>query len=202
MACATLASRRPAGQLRGSLPDSLMHPRLTELLDYLAVTRASVLDTASMVPRKRWGVRPAPERWSVAEIFWHLQRVESGVAKLVHKRSTEARAAGHPEEPADSPLLGTRDRFGILDRTRRLEAPARVAPPESPPAGDAQRLLEESRGVLRAAIAEADGLALGLIMHPHPVVGEINLYDWILFVGLHEQRHLHQIREVAATSTT
>ncbi|CAN5913487.1 DinB family protein [soil metagenome] len=178
-----------------------MHPRLTELLDYLDVTRASVLGAASMVPRERWGVRPAPDRWSVAEICWHLQRVESGVAKLIRKRASEARAAGHPEEPADSPLRGTRDRFGLVDRTRRLEAPSSVAPPESLPAGDAQRLLEESRTMLRAAIAEADGLALGLIMHPHPVVGEINLYDWILFVGLHEQRHLQQIGEVAAAST-
>ena len=177
-----------------------MHPRLTELLDYLDVTRASVLGAASKVPRDRWGVRPAPDRWSVAEICWHLQRVESGVAKLIRKRISEARAAGHPEESADSPLLGTRDRFGLADRTRRLESPASVAPPEAPVVEDAQRLLEESRALLRAAIAEADGLALGLIVHPHPVLGEINLYDWILFVGLHEQRHLHQIGELAAST--
>ena len=88
-----------------------MHPRLTELLDYLDDTRASFLGAESMVPRERWGVRPAPDRWSVAEICWHLQRVESGVAKLIRMRTTEARAAVHPEEPADSPLLGTRDRI-------------------------------------------------------------------------------------------
>ena len=177
-----------------------MHPRLTELLEYLDVTRASVLGAASMVPRERWGVRPAPNRWCVAEICWHLQRVESGVAKLIRKRATEARAAGHPEEPADSPLLGTHDRFGIVDRNRRIDAPAAVTPQGVPSAEDAQRLLEESRAMLRSAIAEVDGLALGLIMHPHPVVGEINLYEWILFVGLHEQRHLPQIGEVAAAS--
>ena len=177
-----------------------MHPRLTELLDYLDVTRASVLGAASMVPRERWGVRPAPDRWCVAEICWHLQRVESGVAKLIRKRTTEARAAGHPEEPADSPLLGTLDRFGIVDRRRRIDAPATVTPQAVPSAEDAQRLLEESRAMLRAAVADADGLALGLIMHPHPVVGEINLYEWILFVGLHEQRHLPQIGEAAASA--
>ena len=55
--------------------------------------------------------------------------------------------------------------------------------------------------MLRSAIADADGLALGLIMHPHPVVGDINLYEWILFVGLHEQRHVRQIGAVAAAST-
>ena len=86
----------------------------------------------------------------------------------------------------------------IVDRNRRIDAPASVTPQDVPSAEDAQRLLEESRAMLRSAIAEADGLALGLIMHPHPVVGEINLYEWILFVGLHEQRHLPQIGEVAA----
>lgn len=177
-----------------------MHPRLTELLDYLDETRTSVLGAASRVPRERWVVRPAPDRWCVSEICWHLQRVETGVAKLIRKRAAEARANGHPDDPADSPLLGTADRFGLVDRSRRLEAPASVAPQAVPSPEDAQRMLEESRAMLRSAIAEADGLALGLIMHPHPVVGDINLYDWILFVGLHEQRHLHQIGEVAAVA--
>lgn len=178
-----------------------MHPRLTELLDYLDVTRASVLDAASGVPREQWGVRPAPDRWCVAEICWHLQRVESGVAKLIRKRTTDARAVGHPDEPADSPLHGTRDRWGLIDDSRRRDAPAAVTPPEVPSAADAERLLGESRTMLRAAIADADGLALGLILHPHPVLGEINLYEWILFVGLHEQRHMRQIGAVAAAST-
>lgn len=179
-----------------------MHPRLTELLDYLDVTRASVLRAASLVPRERWVVRPAPDRWCVSEICWHLQRVESGVAKLIRKRGSEARATGHPEEPADSPLLGTHDRFGIIDRNRRIDAPPQVTPQEVPSADDAQRLLEESRVMLRAAIADVDGLALGQITHPHPVVGEIDLYEWILFVGLHEQRHLPQIGEAATASAT
>lgn len=177
-----------------------MHPRLTELLAYLDVTRASVLATASRVPRVRWDVRPALDQWCVAEIIWHLQRVESGVARLIVNRVTEARANGHPDEPADSPLLGTRDRFGIVDRSRRIEAPARVAPQEVPSADDAERLLHESRAMLRSAIADADGLALALITHPHPVVGVIDLYEWILFVGLHEQRHLGQLAEVAAAT--
>jgi len=60
-----------------------------------------------------------------------------------------------------------------------------------------QQQLNESREMLRAAVAEADGLALGSITHPHPVLGEIDLYQWILFVGHHEARHAQQIDEVA-----
>ncbi|MEP6990512.1 MAG: DinB family protein [bacterium] len=180
-----------------------MHPRLIELLEYLDTTRASMLGVASRVPVERWRVRPAPDRWSVAEICWHLQRVETGVARLVRKRAEQARADGHPAERPDSPLLGTRDRRGVTDRSQRYEAPAHVTPPtDIPSAEEAQRLLQESREVLRAAIAEADGLALGSLVHPHPAVGPIDLYEWILFVGLHEKRHESQIAEIAMATTS
>lgn len=55
--------------------------------------------------------------------------------------------------------------------------------------------------MLRAALAEADGLALGTITHVHPVLGEIDLYQWILFVGQHEERHIGQIVEVVSAAS-
>ena len=55
--------------------------------------------------------------------------------------------------------------------------------------------------MLRAALADADGLALGMITHVHPVLGEIDLYQWILFVGQHEARHVAQITEVVSAAS-
>ena len=178
-----------------------MHPRLTELLDYLDAKRSSVLDAASALPPERWTIRPAPDQWSVAEVFWHLQRVESGVAKLIRKRATEARAQGHPAENADGSQLGALDGRRVADRTVRIQAPPQVSPTEIPSAESVQQLLNESRAMLRAVIADADGLALGSITHPHPVLGEIDLYQWILFVGQHEERHVGQIAEAAAAAS-
>jgi hypothetical protein len=40
-------------------------------------------------------------------------------------------------------------------------------------------------------------MALGDITVPHPVLGPLNLYQWVLFVGGHESRHAIQIREIA-----
>ncbi|MDB4916548.1 MAG: DinB-like domain protein, partial [Gemmatimonadetes bacterium] len=57
-------------------------------------------------------------------------------------------------------------------------------------------LLDASRAVLRDALAGADGLALGSIKHTHPAFGELDLYQWVLFVGLHERRHAGQVSEV------
>lgn len=175
-----------------------MHPRLSELLDYLDAQRARVLVAASSLPTDHWTVRPAPDRWSVSEVCWHLQRVEQGVAKLIGKRAGEARARGHPRELAETSVLGGLEGRGVADRGRRIQAPPQVSPTELPDAATVQQQLEESRVLLRSALAEADGLALGSIVHPHPVLGDIDLYQWILFVGQHEERHLGQITETAS----
>jgi len=176
-----------------------MHPRLTELLEYLDAQRAHVLGAASNLPPERWIERPEADRWSVSEVCWHLQRVETGVAKLIRKRANEARLQGHPAEDADSSLLGSLDGRRLDDRSVRLVAPTHITPTDMPSAEVVQQQLNESREMLRAAVTEADGLALGSITHPHPVLGEIDLYQWILFVGHHEARHAKQIDEVAQT---
>ncbi|MEP6732174.1 MAG: DinB family protein [bacterium] len=174
-----------------------MHPRLTELLAYLDVQRLRVLGAASRLPPERWSERPAAGRWSVVEVYWHLQHVETGIAKLIRKRATEARASGHPAEEADSSLLGALDGRRVTDRTLVIRPPSQSMPEEMPSAAMVQQQLNESRAMLRAAVAEADGLALGSIKHPHPALGEIDLYQWILFVGQHEARHAQQIAEAA-----
>jgi hypothetical protein len=179
-----------------------MHPRLTELLVFLEAQRDRVRGAASRLPRDRWSVKPAPEKWSVSQVIWHLQRVERGVAKLIAKRAGEARAQGHPVESSTSSVIDALDGRGIEDRSRPIAAPSQISPPEPPLDPDeVERQLQESRSMLQAAIADADGLALGSITHPHPVLGDINLYQWVLFVGLHEARHADQIAEVARAAS-
>jgi uncharacterized damage-inducible protein DinB len=175
-----------------------MHPRLVELTEYLARQRRAVLTAAAAVPTALWTERPTPDRWSVSQILEHLHRVERGTAGLVSKRIARAREAGHPLEAETSSVLNSLDRFGVTDRQRRLVAPELVDPTENPDAETVQQRLAESRVALFAAIESGDGLALGEIHHTHMRFGELNLYEWILFVGEHEKRHAPQIAEVAA----
>jgi hypothetical protein len=53
--------------------------------------------------------------------------------------------------------------------------------------------LESSRDALRTAVVSANGLALGEIKHTHAILGELDLYQWLIFVGQHEGRHRKQI---------
>jgi hypothetical protein len=58
--------------------------------------------------------------------------------------------------------------------------------------------LDASRVALRNSLREADGIALNFT-YPHPMFGPLDLYQWLVFVGLHESRHACQIRELGET---
>ena len=174
-----------------------MHPRLTELTERLAQRRRALLDVASAVPTDSWRTRPDAGRGSVSEILEHLHRVERGTAAVLAKRIAKARAEGHAAETDASSVLGTLDRFRVSDLDRKLVAPELAVPTENPDRETAERRLAESRAALLAAIESGDGLALGAIRHTHLRFGELDLYQWILFVAEHEARHTAQVREVA-----
>ena len=173
-----------------------MHPRLAELAEHLALQRRTLLELASAVPGESWQTRPAADRWSVSEIFEHLYRVERGAGAVLAKRIAKARAEGHPAETETSSVLGTLERFLGSHLAGKLVAPELVAPTENPDRETAERLVGESRAALLAAMENGDGLALGEIRHTHLRLGEIDLYQWILFVAEHEKRHVAQLRDV------
>ena len=175
-----------------------MHPRLAELAEHLAQQRRALLDVAASVPTDSWQTRPGEgDTWSVSEVLEHLYRVERGAAAVLTKRIAKAREAGHPEETESSSVLGTVEPFRVSELDRKLVAPELVTPTENPDRDTVVRLLTESRAALDAAIASGDGLALGSIKHTHLRFGELDLYQWLLFVAEHEKRHTAQLREIA-----
>jgi uncharacterized damage-inducible protein DinB len=175
-----------------------MHPRLAELTEHLAQQHRALLDVASSVPSDSWQARPGEGQWSVSEILEHLHRVDRSVTGLLTKKIAAAREAGHPEESETSSVLGTLDQFRVSEvGDRKLVAPETVAPTENPDRETVERKLAESRAALNTAIASGDGLALGSITHTNSRFGELDLYQWILFVAGHEKRHTAQLREVA-----
>ena len=174
-----------------------MHSRLAEISEHLTHQRRAVLDVASSVPTDAWQTRPGDDQWSVSEVLEHLYRVERGVAAVLTKRIAKAREEGHANETDSSSVLGTLDEFPVSELDRKLVAPELVRPTENPDRANAERLLTESRAALDAAIASGDGLALGSIKHTHLRFGELDLYQWLLFVAAHEKRHTAQLREIA-----
>jgi uncharacterized damage-inducible protein DinB len=175
-----------------------MHPRLAEVSERLAAQRRQLLDVASTVPSDSWQTRPVEGRWSVGEICQHLHQVETSCAAVLSKRIAQARESGHPAEQETSSVLGTLDHLRVSELDRKLEAPERAQPSDNPDRETAERRLAASRAALLAALEAGDGLALGDIRHTHLRFGELDLYQWCLFVAEHEKRHVSQLRQLAA----
>jgi hypothetical protein len=170
-----------------------MHPRLAETMTFVEEKRRELLQSIEGVEGDLLSRKADPEAWSVAEILEHLRIVESGIARLITKRAGQAREAGLSEEKATSSVMPTFEPMqAALDRGK-MQAPVSVRPGADVDISAVLEGLNSSREALRAAVVSASGLALGEIKHTHPVLGEIDLYQWLIFVGQHEGRHKKQI---------
>ena len=178
-------------------PPAFRHPRIQEIALHLATHRAELIAAARAVPADGWMDRMRPDGWSPAEIADHLRIVEHGVVRLVEKLVSEARAAGHPQETDTSTVIDPAFVTRTLDRAARREAPARVMPTRAPDLETALAALETERDALHAALADADGMALGSLSWHHASLGMLSLYEWLVFLGAHEGRHAAQLREIA-----
>jgi hypothetical protein len=170
-----------------------MHARLAETMDYVEEKRKELLQSLAGASSNRLSQRVVKDSWSVAEILDHLRMVESGVARLITKRVGQAREAGLGEEKSTVSVMPSFDKYSALLEGTVLKSPEMVLPRAEVEFKEALEGLESSREALRAAVVSADGLALGEIKHNHVVLGELDLYQWLIFVGQHEQRHRKQI---------
>lgn len=105
-----------------------MHPRTRELLDHLAAQRALLRRTIDDIPAALHAVRPAPDRWSIAEVVEHLGIMESRVVAMIRKHLDAACAAGLREETETSSVLGSPAFERLVDRTRKIVAAEFVRP--------------------------------------------------------------------------
>lgn len=174
------------------------HPRTRELLDHLDRNR-SIFDAAVRgVPEQVCGLRPSPEGWSIAEIVHHVAIVEERVSTLLRNRLSAAVAAGLAMAHETSSVLAGFNEATVRNRSRRVTASEAAQPAMGIALSEALGALEHARASVRELVAQADGLAVGTIVHPHPALGALTFYHWIGFIGSHEARHADQVRDVGA----
>ena len=129
----------------------------------------------------------------MAQLCEHLSMVEGSVTGLLGKVLGKAEAAGGARAEGAPFAPVSVEEFVERSREVKVEAPERLRPADSTPLADSLARLRETRAALHAlrpALERADGHA---ITFPHPSWGPLNLYQWLLFVGAHESRHLAQI---------
>ena len=172
-----------------------MDTQVKEMLRLLDESRAALESALATVPPEARGRKPAPGRWSVAEILEHLALVNARFASMVERAMASADAG--PSQPGLGAPLEATLRARITDRSEKRQAPEISTPTGRMDADTAWTELLRAHDGVRALLEGASGRAFGHVRAEHPRWGQLTVCQYAeLFAG-HEQRHAAQIRELA-----
>jgi uncharacterized damage-inducible protein DinB len=165
------------------------------LLKHLEESRERLLRMAKNLSREELHYRPAADRWTVAECMEHIVIVEARLLGVIQKTlETE------PDPSRRSAMEGQDDALvaGLVARVARFQAPEFVVPTGRWPD---EQLIKEFEDARRQTRAFAAGTNADLRRHffKHPVIGDLDLYQWLLLIAAHSDRHRVQSEEVMAS---
>jgi hypothetical protein len=173
-------------------------PRLRELVDALQTARSRLLEAVAALGQAQLDAAPSEGQWSIGEILHHLQLIDRSVARVLARQLERAEKTGGPAGPdrRQDSVLGSLDRFDLERSSEKITAPPGFVPARGLSRQELLDGLVDSRSALLAEVARAGARDLSGLTFPHPVLGRLDMYQWLLYTAQHELRHLHQIESV------
>ncbi len=174
--------------------EALTPAELSRAVDYLDKTRDGVLAATRSLSPAQLNFKPAPDRWSVAEVTEHLAATEGFLMNLV---LTQVMTAPARAEATDVKAIDEFVLKAIPDRTTKLKAPEPLVPTNrfNTPA-DSLKQFTEGRAKTRAFLTETKELRDHAL--DSPLGRKLDAYQWVLFIAAHSDRHTKQMLEVKA----
>jgi DinB superfamily len=164
-------------------------------LQYLESTKKGVQDATKGLSDAQWNFKPAPDRWSLAEVMEHLAAAEDmlrGVTQEQIMKSPAVPARSAEEIKKSDEIVLTM----VPDRSHKVQAPEPLKPTNrfgSPL--EAQKHFVESRAATEEYLKNTAGLRAHVGDSP---LGKLDGYEFVLFTAAHSERHTKQMLEVKA----
>lgn len=163
-------------------------------LSHLHATRKMFLDSIAGLNTAQWNFKPDDKTWSVGEVAEHIAISEDTIFDLITKKIMAAPVAADKLE-----LTKGKDEQVIKmipDRTSKFQAPEFLRPTKRWP--DQAALVAHFKQSRDRTINYVKTTQDDLRSHvaPHPVMKELDAYQWILLLSAHSERHTAQIKEV------
>jgi hypothetical protein len=163
-------------------------------MKYLESTRQGVQDATQGLSAAQWTFKPAPDRWSIAEVTEHIAAAEDFLRGMVIEKvmAAPARPAGEDVVAIDEMVLKM-----IPDRSHKADAPDPLRPTNRFGSPEASlKHFAEARATTEDFLTKTPDLRAHAI--DSPMGKKLDAYEWILFIAAHSDRHTKQILEVKA----
>ncbi|HUI76916.1 MAG TPA: DinB family protein [Bryobacteraceae bacterium] len=169
----------------------------SQVLTWLDESQQEFLAAIHRVSEAQWNWKPAPDRWSVGETAEHIVLAEA----LLFGSVREAMAA--PPNPDWEEQTKGKTEFLIRvmpARQGKAVAPAPAVPRERLTSVQVKERFERQRvAIVDFARETQSAWKEHTVVHPFPIFGTLDAYQWLIYVPLHTIRHNKQIAEVKAT---
>jgi len=192
----TLALASVAQTITAPAPTTLSAEEREAALRSLQATHDAFLQSIAGLSDKQWRFKPAPDRWSVAEVSEHIAVSESAIFGMVQSKVMTSPAA--PEKRAEVAGKDETILKMVPDRSHKAQAPEFLKPANRwATQVELTKAFEDSRKATMDYIRTTND-DLRDHFGPHPLLGPLDAYQWILLISAHSERHTKQIEEVKA----
>lgn len=172
-----------------------------QVMSHLHATRKQVLDFIAPLSEAQWNYKPGPDRWSIAECAEHITETENMLRGFIQKIVKDSpvddakRAARSANKEAGSKAVLS----AMTDRSKRYSAPGEIRPANRfKSKADLVAALNARRDeTIRYAETTPDDLRGRFFKNG---TNEMDLYEMLFMISGHAERHLLQMKEVAASS--
>lgn len=161
----------------------------------LHASRKLFLDSVAGLSDAQLNFKPAPERWSIAEVAEHIALSE----QFIFQASEGALKSPAREKMADPGKMDEKILAAIPDRSVKATAPEPLRPRNRfKSMAETVAAFTSSRDAHIKYLAETQD-ALREHFYKNPAFGDVDAFQWILFMSAHTERHVAQILEVKAS---
>ena len=185
-----------SGWAQTAAPATLTPEERELALKSFQTTRDNFLKSIARLSQAQWTFKPAPDRWSVAEVAEHITVSESGLFGLVQKQIMSS-----PATPDKRDQVKGKDEIvleRVPDRSHKAQAPEFLRPTGRwATEADLTKAFEDSRAATMEYIRTTND-DLRDHFFDHPILGTLDGYQWLLLISAHSARHTAQIEEVKA----
>lgn len=171
-----------------------------KLIKYLQDSETEFIALLDGLTEAQWVWKASPERWSVAETARHILISED---YLFDQASLAMKTPADPDWESKTAAKTALLERVLPDRSRKVQAPEPLNPAGGAPL-TREQVLASFREKRARTVRFAETTALPLREHLtkglFPIFDPLNVYQFVLYIPLHNLRHNKQIAEVKETT--